>query len=66
MMHTMTNTNSITTDLEVGYNIPAEVGMNEQDIQTPCLVVDLDALERNIRKMGQFAQEINHRIRRSL
>ena len=30
--------------LEVGYNVPAAVGMDEADIQTPCLVVDLDAL----------------------
>lgn len=33
-------------ELEVGYNIPAAIGMDEADIQTPCLVVDLDALER--------------------
>ncbi|NBP49439.1 MAG: DSD1 family PLP-dependent enzyme, partial [Alphaproteobacteria bacterium] len=33
-------------ELEVGYNIPALVGMDEADIQTPCLVLDLDALER--------------------
>jgi len=33
-----------TKDLEVGYNVPAMVGMSEADIQTPCLVVDLDAL----------------------
>ena len=63
-MHAQSNTNSTATDLEVGYNIPAELGMNEQDIQTPCLVLDLDALERNIRKMGQLAQEmgVRHRI----
>jgi 3-hydroxy-D-aspartate aldolase len=50
--------------LVVGYNIPAEVGMDESDIQTPCLVLDLDALERNIRKMGQFASEmgVRHRV----
>jgi 2-hydroxychromene-2-carboxylate isomerase len=41
-------------DYEVGYNIPAAIGMDEADIQTPCLVLDLDALERNIKKMGQF------------
>ena len=48
----------------VGYNIPAEPGMDEQDIQTPCLVLDLDALERNIRKMGQFVKEmgVRHRV----
>ncbi|MDC1286397.1 DSD1 family PLP-dependent enzyme [Gammaproteobacteria bacterium] len=67
-MNTMTKANLITkptaTSLEVGYNIPAELGMDEQDIQTPCLVLDLDALERNIRKMGRFAEEmgVRHRV----
>lgn len=40
---------------DVGYDVPALPGMNEADIQTPCLVLDLDALERNIRKMGDYA-----------
>ena len=43
-------------DLEVGFDIPAKPGMAEADIQTPCLVLDLDALERNIRKMGDYAK----------
>ena len=42
--------------LEVGYDIPALPGMDEADIQTPCLILDLDALERNIRKMGEYAK----------
>ncbi|AMS44921.1 3-hydroxy-D-aspartate aldolase BhcC [Aminobacter aminovorans] len=42
--------------LEVGFDVPALPGMNEADIQTPCLVLDLDALERNIRKMGDYAK----------
>tara|TARA_R110002096_G_scaffold51912_4_gene135425 strand:- start:8194 stop:9357 length:1164 start_codon:yes stop_codon:yes gene_type:complete len=41
---------------EVGYDIPAKPGMDEADIQTPCLILDLDALERNIRKMGDYAK----------
>jgi len=51
-------------ELEVGYNVPAKVGMNEADIQTPCLVVDLDALESNIKKMGDFAKAngVRHRV----
>jgi len=51
-------------ELEVGYDIPAKVGMDEADIQTPCLVLDLDALERNIVKMGNFAKEmgVRHRV----
>ena len=49
---------------EVGYDIPAKPGMDEADIQTPCLVLDLDALERNIKKMGQFAKDmgVRHRV----
>ena len=42
--------------LEVGYDVPAVPGMDEKDIQTPCLVLDLDALERNIKKMGDYAK----------
>ncbi|MBC9245826.1 DSD1 family PLP-dependent enzyme [Paracoccus sp. 11-3] len=42
--------------LEVGYDVPALPGMNEADIQTPCLILDLDALERNITKMGDYAK----------
>ncbi|WP_312528367.1 3-hydroxy-D-aspartate aldolase BhcC [Paracoccus sp. (in: a-proteobacteria)] len=41
---------------EVGYDIPALPGMDEKDIQTPCLILDLDALERNIKKMGDYAK----------
>ncbi|SEG67393.1 D-3-hydroxyaspartate aldolase [Methylobacterium sp. 190mf] len=43
-------------DLEVGYDVPAIPGMDEADIQTPCLILDLNALERNIRKMGDYAR----------
>ena len=39
-------------ELEVGYDVPAVPGMDEKDIQTPCLILDLDALERNVKKMG--------------
>ncbi|MDP6969818.1 MAG: DSD1 family PLP-dependent enzyme [Gammaproteobacteria bacterium] len=50
--------------LQVGYDVPALPGMDEADIQTPCLVVDLDALENNIRTMGQYVAEmgVRHRI----
>jgi 3-hydroxy-D-aspartate aldolase len=43
-------------ELEVGYDIPAAIGMAYEDIQTPCLILDLDALERNIKKMGDYAK----------
>ncbi|WP_370224998.1 3-hydroxy-D-aspartate aldolase BhcC [Pararhodobacter marinus] len=49
---------------DVGYDIPAKPGMDEADIQTPALVLDLDALERNIRKMGAYAKAhgMRHRV----
>ncbi|NBS01417.1 MAG: hypothetical protein EBS72_04560, partial [Rhizobiales bacterium] len=49
--------------LEVGYDVPALPGMSYEDIQTPCLILDLDALERNIRKMGDYAKTHNMRHR---
>ncbi len=60
----MTAQNTLSPALEVGYDIPAAIGMDEADIQTPCLVVDLDALEKNIRTMGQYAKEmgVRHRV----
>ncbi|MEL6734622.1 MAG: 3-hydroxy-D-aspartate aldolase BhcC [Pseudomonadota bacterium] len=52
------------SDLELGYDVPAFVGMDEADIQTPCLVLDLDALERNVIKMGGYAKAhgVQHRV----
>ncbi|AWM29436.1 3-hydroxy-D-aspartate aldolase BhcC [Sinorhizobium fredii] len=49
--------------MEVGYDVPALPGMSVDEIQTPCLVLDLDALERNIRKMGDYAKAHNMRHR---
>jgi 3-hydroxy-D-aspartate aldolase len=44
------------TGLEVGFDVPALPGMDEADIQTPCLILDLDALERNVKKLGEYAR----------
>lgn len=43
-------------EYELGYDVPALPGMDEAAIQTPCLILDLHALERNIRKMGEYAK----------
>ena len=50
--------------LEVGFDVPALPGMDEADIATPSLVLDLDALERNIKKMGDYAKAhgMRHRV----
>jgi 3-hydroxy-D-aspartate aldolase len=57
------NASSHLKGLEVGYDVPALPGMDEKDIQTPCLVLDLDALERNIAKMGERASTMGVRLR---
>jgi 3-hydroxy-D-aspartate aldolase len=51
-------------DYEVGFDIPAKPGMAASEVQTPALVLDLDALERNIRKMGDYAKAhgMRHRV----
>jgi len=51
-------------DLEVGYDIPAAIGMDEADIQTPCLVIDLDAFEKNVEVMRAFCEKtgMRHRV----
>ena len=38
-------------ELEVGFDVPAHIGMAYEDIQTPCLILDLDALDRNVKKI---------------
>ena len=52
------------SQLEVGFDVPAVPGMDAADIQTPALVLDLDALERNIKKMGDWAKAhgMRHRV----
>ncbi len=58
------NTPANLGELDVGYDVPAIPGMSEHEIQTPCLVLHLDALERNIEKMGQAMNRmgVRHRV----
>ena len=42
---------------------PAEIGALIADIDTPALVVDLDALDRNIAKMAEFSRTTGVRVR---
>ncbi|WAP68522.1 DSD1 family PLP-dependent enzyme [Jiella pelagia] len=49
--------------LEVGYDVPALAGMALGDVQTPALVVDLDALERNLARMRAHAEAAGMRLR---
>ena len=51
-------------DLDVGYDIPAAIGMDEADIQTPCLMIDLDVFEKNVEVMRAFCEKtgMRHRV----
>jgi D-serine deaminase-like pyridoxal phosphate-dependent protein len=42
---------------------PACIGAHVDEIETPALVIDLDAFERNLRKMSNFASEHDVRLR---
>ena len=42
---------------------PARIGDRIEDIDTPALVVDLDAFERNLAKMAAFARDAGVRLR---
>ena len=48
---------------EVGFNIPAKIGMNINEIQTPCLVIDYNKFEKNILKMKNFVLNNNVKLR---
>jgi D-serine deaminase-like pyridoxal phosphate-dependent protein len=45
------------------YRIPAQIGATVDDIDTPALVVDLDALDRNVARMAEFARSRGVRLR---
>ncbi|MDQ6433826.1 DSD1 family PLP-dependent enzyme [Mesorhizobium sp. LHD-90] len=49
--------------LEVGYDVPAAVGMDISEIQTPALIVDLDAFERNCARMKEAIERMGVRLR---
>ena len=51
------------SEVEVGFDIPALPGMDESEIQTPCLVIDLDRFESNVRKMARELKPFNVTLR---
>src|SRR5262249_24015577 len=42
---------------------PAEIGVPVAEVGTPALIIDLDALDRNIAKMAEFARAAGVRVR---
>ena len=48
---------------EVGYNIPAKIGMDINDVQTPSLIIDFNTFEYNVLKMKEFILNNNVKLR---
>ena len=42
---------------------PAEVGMSIEEIETPALIIDLDAFERNLQLMADAVAKTSTRLR---
>ena len=49
--------------MEPGYDVPASVGMAEADVQTPALIIDLDAFDHNLKVMRGIAAASGLRLR---
>ena len=49
--------------LEPGFDVPALPGMSLAEVFTPALILDLDALERNLRRMSAFVQTHGMKLR---
>ena len=48
---------------DIGFNVPALPGMRADDIQTPCLIIDLDQFEFNLQKMVKELKSYNVTLR---
>lgn len=49
--------------MDVGYDVPALPGMREDEVETPALILDLDALEANIARMAAEARRFGVALR---
>ena len=58
-MKTVTKPN----DLVVGFNIPAEIGMDLSEVATPALIIELDAFERNVATLHKHLATAGVRLR---
>jgi len=48
---------------EYGFSAPAELGMTLEEVQTPCLVIDMSALEHNLKTMADQVVGMGVRLR---
>lgn len=61
-MSTLTQDTSL-RDVEPGFDVPALPGMALHEVQTPALLIDLDAFERNLERMRDFVEKRGIRLR---
>ena len=55
--------NKINTALELGFDVPALPGMAIKDIQTPCLIIDMDNFDYNLKRMAELITPYNVSLR---
>ena len=55
--------NKIQTDLELGFDVPALPGMAVSNIQTPCLIIDMDNFDNNLKRMTEVITPCNVSLR---
>ena len=55
--------NKINTAFELGFDVPALPGMAVNDIQTPCLILDLDSFDHNLKRMAEVITPYNVSLR---
>ena len=55
--------NKIYSDSELGFDLPALPGMAMSDIQTPCLILDMDSFDYNLRRMAEVITPYNVSLR---
>ena len=47
----------------IGFDVPAAIGMTVAEVETPCLIIDLDRMEGNMRAMARAASDMGVRLR---
>ena len=55
--------NKINSALELGFDVPALPGMTISDIQTPCLILDMDGFDYNLKRMAEVIKPYNVSLR---
>ena len=55
--------NKINADSELGFDVPALPGMAINDLQTPCLIIDMESFEDNLKRMAEVITPYNISLR---